>query len=105
MHLEKALELKPKVGYGEPHLYLAEYALKRQQDIDAIPGFAETMARYGSVDVSYRLGRLFARSAAIEQARQHYQEALANYRESPKFLRRQHRRSALNAWVRRLLLA
>lgn len=102
-HLEKALELNPKVGYGEPYLYLAEYALRRQQDVDAIPGFVEALELYSSIDVSYRLGRLFEQSGNTERARQMYQEALANYRESPKFLRRQHRRSALNAWVRRLL--
>lgn len=104
-HLEKALELNPKVGYGEPYLYLAEYALKRQQDVDAIPGFAEALELYSSTDVSYRLGRLFEQAGDIERARKMYQEASASYRQSPGFLRRRHRRSALNAWVRRLLLA
>lgn len=103
--LEKALELNPKVGYGEPYLYLVEYALKRQQDVDAIPGLAEALELYSSVDVSYRLGRLFEQSGAVQHARRLYKEALASYRESPKFLRRQHRRSALNARVRRFLLS
>lgn len=105
VQLEKALELNPKVGYGEPYLYLVEYALKRQQDVDAIPGLAEALELYSSVDVSYRLGRLFEQSGAVQHARRLYKEALASYRESPKFLRRQHRRSALNARVRRFLLS
>lgn len=104
-HLEKALELNPKVGYGEPYLYLAEYALKRKQDVDAIPGFTEALELYSSTDVSYRLGRLFEQAGDIERARKMYQEASASYRGSPKFLRRRHRRSALNAWIRRLLLS
>lgn len=103
-HLEKALELNPKVGYGEPYLYLAEYALKRQQDVDAIPGFAEALELYSSTDVSYRLGRLFEQAGDVERARKMYHEASASYRESPKFLRRRQRRVALNAWMRRLLL-
>lgn len=98
--LEKALELNPRVGFGEPYLYLAEYQLLKRESIAAIPGLDEALSQYGSVDVCYRLGRLYEQAGELDKAREMYAEALESYRVNPPFLRRQQRRTALKAWLR-----
>lgn len=102
--LEKALALNPRVGYGEPYVYLAEYQLRNKQSTANIPGLEEALSQYGSVDVCYRLGRLFQDAGENEKARAMFQEALATHKVNPPFLRRQQRRVALMAWLRARLV-
>lgn len=98
--LEKALELNPRVGYGEPYVYLAEYQLRNKRDIADIDGLEEALSQYGSVDVCYRLGRLYEEAGEHERAKAMFQESLATYKVNPPFLRRQQRRVAISAWIR-----
>lgn len=102
--LTKALAMNPRVGYGEPYLYLAELQLKRDGKIGEVPGLDETLRNYGSVEVRYRLGRLYEQAGDPETARRMYQEAWETHRENPRFLKRQHRRTALRAWLRSRLV-
>lgn len=98
--LEKALEMNPKVAYGEPYLYLAEYQLKNGGRIDDVPGLTEALAQFGSVEVLYHLGRLYEQAGETKEARVRYREALETHRANPAFLRRKQRRTALRAWFR-----
>lgn len=99
-HLERALALNPKVGYGEPYLYLAAYELKRTGSVDDLAGLEEALSRYGSTEVTYRLGRLFEAAGQHAKAKEMYQAALEAYHSSPRFLRKKHRREAAAAWLR-----
>lgn len=100
--LERALEMNPRVGYGEPYVYLAEYQLRNNGRIDDVPGLQEALAQYGSVEVRYRLGRLYEQAGEPSRAREMYREALETHRSNPPFLRRKQRRTALKAWFRLL---
>jgi tetratricopeptide (TPR) repeat protein len=102
--LLKALEMNPKVGYGEPYLYLAEYALTHKEDVSTVPGLKEALRQYGSAEVNYKLGRLFEKAGHKSEAVNCYDEAIAAYKQSPPFLRRQHRRYGLGAMLRRKLI-
>lgn len=98
--LEKALQMNPKVGYGEPFVYLAEYQLKKGGRIDDVEGLDDALAQYGSVDVLYRIGRLYEEAGEREKARSTYSEALETYKGYPGFLRKKQRRIALKAWFK-----
>lgn len=103
--LQKALQMNPKVGYGEPYVYLAEYQLKKGGSLDELEGLDEALAQYGSVDVLYRIGRLYEEAGDRDRARNMYEEALETYKGYPGFLRKQQRRTALKAWFKARLAA
>lgn len=98
--LEKALQMNPKVGYGEPFVYLAEYQLKKGGRIEDVEGLDEALVQYGSVDVLYRIGQLYEEAGDREKARSLYREALETHRGNPPFLRKKQRRTALKAWFK-----
>ncbi|GAA4862094.1 hypothetical protein GCM10023310_46850 [Paenibacillus vulneris] len=95
--LLEALELNPRVKYGEPYLRLAEAWA------DTEPGKAiRYLETFGSVNSSsceayYRLGELYARLGQKEEARRAYRETVELYRGLPKYRRRFERRWAMLA--------
>jgi tetratricopeptide (TPR) repeat protein len=100
--LEQALQLNPRVRYGEPHLRLAE-ALAATQPEEAV----RCIERFRSVQSSsceayYRLGRLYEAMGRKSEARAAYHEAGEVYRSLPGYSRRQQRRWALLAWWKTL---
>ncbi len=108
--LLKAVALRPSVQYGEPYVYLAEAALDTEgrAATDQAPGAAakkplaewvDTVLRYGNTEVCYRMGAVLRRRGQEVEAVRLFREALAGYKQSPAFARKQGRRWAFLAWL------
>jgi tetratricopeptide (TPR) repeat protein len=50
----KALNINPKVGYGEPYIYLLEYAINSASD--KIEEYTENIERFGTPEILYKGG-------------------------------------------------
>ncbi|WP_010491633.1 tetratricopeptide repeat protein [Paenibacillus elgii] len=95
--LLRAVELNPRVKYGEPYLRLGE-AFAGSDPEKAI----RYLERFGEVNSSsceayYRLGLLYRGLGRNEEARRAFREAVELYRGLPKYKRRHERRWALLA--------
>jgi len=99
--LHKALEINPRVRYGEPYLRLAEALapIDSERAAEALRRFAGMNS--SSSELYYRLGRLYAALGRKQQAKAAYQEAIDIYRSLPKYKRKTERRWALLAAWRR----
>jgi tetratricopeptide (TPR) repeat protein len=97
--MEQALELNPRVRYGEPYFRLAE-ALAPSSPAEAvhcIERFREVQS--SSCEAYYRLGRLYEAMGRKEDAKAAYREVRVVYRSLPAYSRRLQRRWAvLAAW-------
>lgn len=97
--MEKALELNPRVRYGEPYLRLAE-ALAASDPAEAvrcIERFREVQS--SSCEAYYRLGQLYEAMGRRADAKAAYRDVRDVYRLLPAYSRRQQRRWAvLAAW-------
>jgi tetratricopeptide (TPR) repeat protein len=95
--MQKALQLNPRVRYGEPYLRLGEaYAqLNPEKAVVYLESFKKLHS--SSCEAYYRLGLLYRQLGRAEDSRQAFQETLAIYRGLPKYSRRQQRRWALLA--------
>ncbi|WP_199624514.1 tetratricopeptide repeat protein [Paenibacillus alkalitolerans] len=99
--LMRALEINPRVRYGEPYLRLAE-ALAGTQSGKALEALEQIRGLHSSsCELYYRLGRLYERLGEKQQAREAYKEAAEVYRTLPKYKRKTERRWALLAFLRR----
>lgn len=101
--IDRALELNPRVGYGDPYLFLARFHQSQGNQEKA----ASMLTRFHEVNASssesyYRLGELYRAAGEQSRAREAYNEAIANYRISPRFKRKRDRRWAILAWWRKL---
>jgi tetratricopeptide (TPR) repeat protein len=93
----QALELNPRVKYGEPYLRLAE-AWADKEPIKAITyleRFREVNS--SSCEAYYKLGQLYNRLGRTEEARGAYHETVDLYRGLPAYKRRFERRWVLLA--------
>lgn len=98
--LERALELNPKVKYGAPYVYLMEYTLLWAKNQEKMDEYLKKIAEYGSPQYYYELGVLFQKADRQDKARAMFGEALASYRNSPRFYRKQYRYWAFRAKLR-----
>lgn len=98
--IREALEINPRVAYGEPYLRLAEAfaAADKDRAVRALERFGEAYS--SSCEAYYRLGKLYAQLGRPEQARRAFREALHIYRGLPRYKRRSERRWALLALLR-----
>jgi len=98
--LLQALELNPRVKYGEPYLRLGEAfaATDLPKAVAYIERFREEHS--SSCEAYYRLGRLYEQLGRREDAKRAYGEALDIYRGLPRYSRRRQRRWALLARLR-----
>lgn len=103
--IEKALALNPRVVYGEPYLVLAQHYRSKGE---ANQAKAALQSFHGinssSSEAYYRLGEIHREAGEKDSARRAYEEAIENYRLSPKFIRKKERRWAVLAWFRKLTL-
>ncbi|MFC0215374.1 tetratricopeptide repeat protein [Paenibacillus chartarius] len=100
--MEKALELNPRVRYGEPYLRLAE-AVAAADPEEAVRLLGEFRQLHSSsCEAYYRLGRLYEAMGRKEDAKAAYREVGDLYRSLPGYSRKQQRRWALLAWWKRM---
>ncbi|MDQ0897158.1 MULTISPECIES: lipopolysaccharide assembly protein LapB [unclassified Paenibacillus] len=96
-YMLKAVELNPRVKFGEAYLRLGEALAPSSPERAAqfIEQFRDLHS--SSVEAYYRLGQLYQQLGRAEDAKRAYREALDIYRGLPRYSRRQQRRWALLA--------
>jgi tetratricopeptide (TPR) repeat protein len=100
--IHRALEMNPRLRYGEPYLQLAGYYRQEgQPDLAKEALFQFHQVNTSSSEAYYRLGELHRLAGEKDEARSAYDEAITNYRTSPKFKRKSERRWALLSWIRK----
>lgn len=101
--IEEALELNPRVRYGEPYLRLAEYYRGHGDYTAALHSLQRANeAGLSSAQIEYRKGQLFTQLGNKEKASEAFNTAIQYYRTSPKYLKKEERRWALLARLARL---
>jgi len=86
--VERALEISPKFGYGEPYLRLGDFRAGRQEWEAAARRYRQATGIYtSSVEAWYKLGKSLAELDRPREARTALAEALASYRGAPWYRR------------------
>ncbi len=98
-YLHKALELNPRVRYGEPLLLAGEKwaASDQQKALHYMEQFKDLHS--SSCKAYYRLGQLYQTVNRLHDAKAAFREAVDIYRGLPKYKRKQERRWALLSWL------
>lgn len=93
----QAVELNPRVKYGDPYLILGESFADKDAEkaIRYLERFREVNS--SSCEAYYLLGQLYRKLGSEEEARRSFREAVELYRGLPKYKRRHERRWALLA--------
>ncbi|WP_274649665.1 tetratricopeptide repeat protein [Paenibacillus humicola] len=99
--IRNALSINPRVKYGEPYLRLA--ALHAKTDPERAIGHLEEFRaiQSSSCEAYYRLARLYEQLGRDDQAKRSLAECLEVYRLLPRYKKRQERKWALLAWLKR----
>jgi tetratricopeptide (TPR) repeat protein len=101
-HILQALQLNPRVHYGEPYLRLGEAYAKVDQ-IKALQYLRQFQDIHSSsCEAYYRLGLVLEMIGQKDQAGQAYQEAVNIYQLLPKYKRKSERRWAWLARMKKL---
>jgi tetratricopeptide (TPR) repeat protein len=100
--IEEALAQDSRLGYGEPHLRLADYYLDHGQPAEALTHLERFAGMHASsVEGQYKLARAWLATGRADRARTALDEAARAYRGAPPFKRREERRWRLRvAWLR-----
>jgi tetratricopeptide (TPR) repeat protein len=100
--IEEALGRDPRLGYGEPHLRLADYYLDHGQAAEALVHLERfTELHASSVEGRYKLGQAYLATGQTDRARAALDDAVRAYRGAPSFKRREERLWRLRAgWLR-----
>jgi tetratricopeptide (TPR) repeat protein len=103
--IRKALELNPRVKYGEPHLRLASLYAEETDKTRAI----EALQTYQGVHSSscesyYRLGQLYEQLGRKEEAKEVWNQAVAIYRSLPRYKKREERKWVLKSMLKRAIV-
>lgn len=95
--MNKALELNPRVKYGEPYLRIGEaFAVgSPEKAVAYLEQFREVHS--SSCEAYYRLGMLYRQLGRMEDAKRAFHDTLDIYNGLPRYSRRQQRRWALLA--------
>lgn len=99
-HMRQALDINPRVKYGEPYLRLAEAFASRDaaKALDDLQRFRDIHS--SSCEAIYRLGKLYRSLGRPEEARRAFRECVDLYRSLPRYLKRRERKWALLARFR-----
>ncbi|GGA47796.1 hypothetical protein GCM10007416_21200 [Kroppenstedtia guangzhouensis] len=98
-----ALELDPRVHYGEPHLRLGEAfrSSDQKKSLHHLEKFQEIQS--SSSEAHYRLGRLYAQMDRRQESKEAFREAIAIYHSLPKYKKRTERPWALRSRFRLMM--
>jgi Uncharacterized protein conserved in bacteria len=100
----KALQLNPRVRYGEPYLIVGEEYAKRKQQEKALEYLGElAKMNMSSCEVYFKLGVVYGELQQKDKAKASFQEAVEVYRGLPSYKRRTERRWAFLAWLRKTI--
>lgn len=102
-HTLHALELNPKVKYGQPYLRLASAYKDKDQSkaLQYVEKFQDIQS--SSSESFYYLGLVYGNLGRKEKAKEAYNQSIAVYRSLPKYKKRQERRWAVRSFFRKLL--
>ena len=102
--IDRALQLRPELRYGEPWLRLGDFHLQRRQYVEALPFFQAFTSRHTSSSEGFvKLARCYGATNDKSKAKDAYREAVAAWRQSPSHRRRINRYWALRAKVALLI--
>jgi tetratricopeptide (TPR) repeat protein len=95
----KALEISPRVKYGQPYLRLGEAWAKK--DPDKALSYLEKFktVNSSSCEAYYRLGQIYASLGKRSEAAKAFRECRQLYFTLPRYLKRKERRWVLLAWL------
>jgi len=99
--LLKGLAINPKIGYGEPYIYLLEYQLVNNNEPEKINDFIEKIERFGTPEILYKGGNVLLKYDQ-RKAQTLLREAINNYKAIPGSFRKAHRRWAFLARLKLL---
>jgi tetratricopeptide (TPR) repeat protein len=100
-YVERALELNPRFGYGEPHLRLGNFFFSRGEHKEATPHYEAFRAIHSSgMEGLYKLGECYLALGERERAAEVLREAVDAYRTAPWY-----RRQEEGAWGRKAMRA
>lgn len=102
-YILKALELNPRVKYGEPYLRLASHYARHDQQkaLQVLEQFRHIQS--SSCRAYYMLGQLDRSLGREQEAKQSFREAVNVYRSLPKYKKRSERGWAIRSWLRSLV--
>lgn len=90
----KALQINPKIGYGEPYIYLLENQLtNNKNDSEKIANYIQKIRQFGTPEILYKGGSHLYSYDQVK-AKELLQEALNTYKAIPGNFRKIHRRWA-----------
>lgn len=94
--IKRALDKNPRVKYGEPYLHLSEASVQKRDIAKALTYLEELRAIHSSsVEVYYKMGRLYLQLDRKDQAGNAFVEAIDVYKGLPTYKKRIERRWAL----------
>jgi len=98
--LEAALVMTPNIAYGEPYIYLLEEAFATEGASSArIEELVQALEQFDSIEMLTRAGRTCIAGGRNDLGRKLLQDALRNYRFTPKSMRRRERRWLIRARI------
>ncbi|GIO30063.1 MULTISPECIES: tetratricopeptide repeat protein [Paenibacillus] len=97
----KALEMNPRVKYGQPYLRLAEVYKNsdRAKAVEYVHRFQEIHS--SSCEGYYLLGMMYKSLDRKEEAKAAFQESIDIYRSLPKYKKRQERKWAVLSMIKK----
>ena len=89
--IQKALELNPRVKYGQPYLRLARFYARsdKQRALESLKAFGSIHS--SSCEMYYRMGCIYAEMDRKEEAKASWEEAIRLYHALPKYMKRKER--------------
>lgn len=91
--MQKALNINPKIGYGEPYIYLLENQLANENNGEKINNYIQKIRQFGTPEILYKGGIKLYKYDQIK-AKELLQEGLNTYQVIPRNFRKVHRRWA-----------
>ncbi|MCJ8010539.1 tetratricopeptide repeat protein [Paenibacillus sp. KQZ6P-2] len=100
-YILKALELNPRVKYGQPYLRLAEVYKNSDRDkaVDYVHRFQDIQS--SSCEGYYLLGMMYKSLDRKDDAKAAFQESIDIYRSLPKYKKRQERKWAVRSMMKK----
>lgn len=97
--LKAAVDLNPKIAFGEPYVYLLKEAYSNGESQNNINEYLGNLHYYGTVETLYKAAREISKYDS-KVAKELFNKALDIYKEGPKYLKKTYRRWAVLAKIK-----